>query len=36
LLTIAVIKPDGAEIRISTFSGPEIESLEQGTCRPVP
>lgn len=35
-LLIAVIKPEGAELRASFFRGKEIEALEEGTCKVAP
>jgi hypothetical protein len=35
-LLIAIVKADTLALRASTFSGKEIESLEEGTCRTEP
>lgn len=34
-LMLAVVKADG-KLRVSTFRGPQIEALEEGSCRPAP
>jgi hypothetical protein len=36
MLLLAVIKSDSLDLRATTFSGKEIESLEEGTCRSGP
>lgn len=36
MLLLAVIKPRSLDLRATTFSGKEIESLEEGTCRRAP
>jgi hypothetical protein len=33
MLLLAVVKPATLDLRATTFSGKEIESLEEGTCR---
>jgi hypothetical protein len=36
MLLLAVIKSNSLDLRATTFSGKEIESLEEGTCRSGP